>query len=172
MSLFHWLLGKQAANDDGSDVAVVRRIADELEEMDPATARHTAAFAYLLGRVAHADLHISAVETERMEQIVIDHAGLSAAQAAMVVRIAQTHARLFGGTDDFLVTREFASVATREQKLALLECLFAVSAADHSISAQEDQEIRRVASTLRLDHRDFIAARMRHAEHLEVLKPE
>lgn len=172
MSLFDWLGGKHADRSDGSDVAVVRRIADQLAELEPAEARYIAAFAYLLGRVALADLDISAAETARMDAMVAEHGGLSPAQATMVVRMAQTHAGLFGGTDDFLVTRDFASVATREQKLALLECLYAVSAADHSISAEEDHEIRRIASTLNLGHRDFIAARLRHAEHLAVLNQE
>lgn len=172
MSLFDWLGQPRGASAAGSEVEVVRRIARDLEELDPAEARHIASFACLLGRVAHADLHVSEDETARMDALVAEHGGLTAAQATMVVRMAQSHARLFGGTDDFLVTREFAAFATREQKLALLECMYAVSAVDHSISAEEDREIRRVASGLRLEHRDFIAARMRFAEHLDVLKTD
>lgn len=172
MSVFDWLTGKTASKAVDSDVEVVQRISQQLQQLDAEQARHIASFAYLLGRVANADLHVSAEETARMDELVAEHGGLSPAQAAMVVRMSQSHAQLFGGTDDFLVTREFAAAASREQKLALLQCMYAVSAADHSISAEEDQEIRRVASGLGLHHRDFIAVRLRFAEHLDVLRTD
>ena len=65
-----------------------------------------------------------------------------------------------------IVTREFEKSASREQKLALLECLFAVSAIDESTRTVEDNEIRRVASELKLDHNDYIAVRAAHVAHL------
>ena len=48
----------------------------------------------------------------------------------IVVQMAKTQNQLFGSTEDYLVTREFERMASREQKLALLDCLFAVAAAD------------------------------------------
>jgi uncharacterized tellurite resistance protein B-like protein len=87
-------------------------------------------------------------------------------RAALVVRIAKTEGLRHGGTEDFIVTREFDSLASREQKLALLDCLFAVSASDRAIRTIEDNEIRRVASELKLDHADYIAVRTAHVEHL------
>jgi len=56
----------------------------------------------------------------------------------LVVQIAKTQATLFGGTENFLVTQEFNRMATVEQKLSLLQCLFAVAAADKVISSVED----------------------------------
>jgi uncharacterized tellurite resistance protein B-like protein len=90
----------------------------------------------------------------------------------LVVQIAKSQATLFGGTENFLVTREFNKMASREQKLALLECLFAVSAADESISNVEDREVRQIANELQLTHQDFINARLMYKEHLAVLKKE
>ena len=77
----------------------------------------------------------------------------------MIVRVAREAARHSGGTDDYLVTREFERIATREEKLELLDCLFAVGAADDSILTVEDNEVRRVASELKLEHADYIAVR-------------
>jgi len=77
----------------------------------------------------------------------------------MVVQMAKTQSVLFGGVENFLVTREFEKIATREQKIALLHCLFAVSAADQSISSAEDTTIRTIANELNLDHADFIAVK-------------
>lgn len=173
MSILDWLTGGSSATAKvESEVETVRRIARQLDQLPPDQARYIASFAYILGRVAHADLHVSDDETAAMERMVVEHAGLGESEAVMVVELAKTHNQLFGGTENFLVTREFAVTATREQKRALLECLYAVSAADASISAEEDQEIRRIASELRLEHSDFIAARSRWAEHLDVLRED
>ncbi len=172
MSLLDWLTKRPASAPPISEVETVRRIARELGELPPDRARYIACFAYLLGRVAFADLEFSEAETSTMERLVAETTDLPPEQAVLVVQMAKTHNQLFGGTENFLVTREFDQIATPEQKRALLECLYAVSAADHSISAAEDMEIRRIASELRLHHRDFIAVRTRYARHLDVLKDD
>ena len=148
----------------------IRKITDALDKMDPEQAKYIASFAYILGRVAHADLHISEHETREMERIVQGLGGLPEEQAILVVQMAKTQNLLFGSTENFVVTREFNNSATRPQKLALLQCLFAVSSADQTISTAEDNEIRKISSELKLDHRDFIAARSAYRQHLSVLK--
>lgn len=172
MSMFKWLgLGGQPETDSTGDTETVRKIVSELEAMDAERARYVAAFAYILGRVAHADLHFSADETRKMEEIVLRLGHLPAEQAILVVQIAKSQNRLFGGTENFLVTREFAEVSTAEQRQELLDCLFEVSAADASISGAEEAEIRQVASELGFSHREFVAARSVYSQHREVLKP-
>ena len=161
---------QEAPRTTSLETETVRKITDALDRLEPDRARYIAAFAYVLSRVAHADLEVSAEETRAMEQVIMQRAGLPEAQAILVVQIAKTQNLLFGGTENYLVTREFERLATREQKLALLDCLFAVSSADESISVVEDNEIRQITSELRLDHSDFIAARVAYREHLAVLK--
>ena len=68
------------------------------------------------------------------------------------------------------MTRQFAEIADRAQKLALLDCLLAVSAADDSIGTVEDNEVRRIVSEIRLEHADFIAARTAYQRQLRVLR--
>ena len=148
----------------------VRKITEQLDKMDRDQARHIAAYAYVLGRVAHADMEISDEETREMERLVEDMGGLPEEQAILVIQLAKTQNVLFGSTENFVVTKEFNRIASRDQKVALLSCLFAVSSADQSISTAEDNEIRRISQELRLDHRDFIAARSAYIHHLEVLK--
>jgi uncharacterized tellurite resistance protein B-like protein len=142
-----------------ADTETVRKIASALDRLDPDKARYIAAFAYILSRVARADLQISDEELRTMERLVQDKGGLEEAQAVMVVQMAKTQSILFGGVENFLVTREFAKIATREQKIALLHCLFGVSAADNSISSAEDTTIRTIADELHLDRADFIAVK-------------
>ena len=156
----------------GSDTEAVRRIATALERLPPPQARYIAAFAYLLSRVANADMEISAEETAEMERIVREVGGLPEDQAVLVVQMAKTHNALFGGTENFLVTREFNTLADHEQKVRLLHCLFAVSAADTSVSTVEDNTISKIAGELLLDHRDFIAVKRAYRDSLAVLKKD
>jgi uncharacterized tellurite resistance protein B-like protein len=171
MSILRFLgLSGAAASGPGADTQTVRKIVASLDAMEPDKARWIAAFAFLLCRVARTDLAISAEEAAAMERIVMDTGGLSEEQAVLVLQIAKTQEALFGSTENFLVSREFNKIATREQKIALLECLFAVSAADESVSTAEDNEIVRICAELQLPREEVVTARSLYREHLAVLK--
>jgi uncharacterized tellurite resistance protein B-like protein len=170
MSILRWLGFGESADASQRDVDAVRRIADALDRMEPSRARYLAAFAYLLGRVACADRDVSLDETRVMERIVGERGGLAEEQAVLVVQIAKSQNLLFGGTEDFLVAREFDQMATRDEKLALLDCLYAVSAADRSITVLEDNEISRIAQALKLEHSDLVRARLLYKQYLSVLQ--
>ncbi len=162
-----------ASSEPESDTTAsetIHKISQAIDELPPDQATHIASFAYILGRVANADLHISREELAEMERIVERVGGLPEEQAVLVVQIAKAQHALFGSTENFVVTQQFNRIANRSQKLALLHCLFAVSSSDQSISVKEDNEIRGICSELRLDHSDFIAARSTYREHLAVLK--
>ena len=167
------LLGMAGGGEPGGDdssTETVRRIAGELEAMPADRARYVAAFAYVLSRVAHADLSISREETRKMEEIVRRVGRLPAEQAVLVVEIAKSQARLFGHTEDFLVTRELHEVSTDEQRREVLDCLFAVSAADESISSAEETKIRQIASELGFAHAEYVAARAAWSDKREILR--
>ena len=148
----------------------VRAIVEALDRLEPERARYLAAFAYILSRVARADLTVSPEETRTMEQLVGEQGGIPEDQAVIIVQMAKHQNLLFGATEDFLVTREFNKISTPEQKLALLDCLFAVAAAEDLVSLTEDNEIRQIASELGLSHHDFIAIRSRYRDRLSILK--
>src|SRR5688572_32567055 len=95
----------------------LRDLVEALDRLDPERARHLARFAYLLGRVALADRHISPEETQAMETLVQEEGRLSAKQALLVVTLAKSSNLLFGGTADFQVAKEFAEHATYDEKL-------------------------------------------------------
>src|ERR1700752_2486027 len=111
---------------DGEAFAPLRDTLAGVNHLEPARARYLAAFAYLLGRVAQADQHVSPEETAAMEALVREHGALSQDQAMVVVQLAKTSNLLFGGTANYLVAREFSELATDDQKLALMRCLFAL----------------------------------------------
>lgn len=154
------------------DFAPLRETLEALDHLEPERARHLAAFAYLLGRVAHADLQVTPEETAAMEALVLRHGQLSQDQAMVVVQLAKTSNLLFGGTANVLVAREFLQLATHEQRLALMHCLFALSATDETISLAEEGEIHRIANELRIEHADLVALRVAHQRHLPGLSRE
>ncbi len=152
------------------DTATVRKIVRALEEMDGERARFIAAFAYLLSRVANADLDISSEETREMEEIVRRFGELPEEQAILIVEIAKSQNRLFGGTEDFQVAQEFKRLADRQQREELLHCLFAVSAADDEITAEEEAGIRQIADELGFSHREYVDVRAHYNDKRTVMR--
>ena len=107
-SVLDWLRGLAGSQTQPQgDTDTVRRIVAELDKLDPQRARYLAAFAYVLSRVAGADFHITEIETEKMVELVNRLGQLTEGQAVLVVEIAKSQQRLFGGTENYLVTREF-----------------------------------------------------------------
>jgi uncharacterized tellurite resistance protein B-like protein len=159
-------LGFGTTQLDTPDHAPLRDLVETLEHLEPDRARHLARFAYLLGRVAHADQHVSPEETLAMEALVVEEGALSPEQAVVVVGLAKSSNLLFGGTADFIVAQEFAEAASYEQKLALARCLFRVAATEAAISVAEESEIHRVASHLKILPHDLTALRVSHAKFL------
>lgn len=173
MSLLQLLKRNLDKNKDTSATTdTVRKITRQLDELDPSKAKYIACFAYLLSRTAGVDLNISSEETETMEKIVTERSGLSEEQAVIVVQMAKTQNLLFGGTENYLVTREFKDLSSQQQRLALLDCLFAVAASHKEISTIEDNEISQIADELRIEHRDFISIRSGYRDYLAVLKKD
>ena len=165
-TLLKWLGGGEEIGE--SDALV--RAAGVLDGVPPERARYVAAFAYLLARVAAVDSHVSPDEMDLMHRVVQREADLSDEEARVIVDLALGDALRFAGTHNLDVTREFMTLATAEQRLGLLRCLFAVSAADDSVELAEDNEIRRISRELKIEHADFIAARAEVRAHLAVLK--
>jgi uncharacterized tellurite resistance protein B-like protein len=155
-----------------TEFAPLRDTLDALDNLEPERARFLAAFAYLLGRVANADQQITPEETRTMEALVREHGQLAEEQSMLVVQLAKTSNLLFGGTANFLVAREFSALASYEQKLALMRCLFALAATDRTISTAEESEIHRIANELRIDHPDLTALRLAHTRFLPGISRE
>lgn len=163
--VFKWL----GLDGPSNEPEVLDTIASALAHLDERRARYLSAFAYLLGRVALADHAVTPAERESMLAFVAKEGALSDDEAAAVVKLAVDEFRRLGGTHNLIVAREFAALATTDERLALLRCLFAVSAADDSVLVREDNEIRQISRELKIEHADFIRARAEVRAHLAVL---
>jgi uncharacterized tellurite resistance protein B-like protein len=169
------LLGKPEENPGPisapeRETETVRRIASELAQLEPEQRRFLAGFAYLLSRAAHADLDISDDEVRLMERVVTEIGKLPEAQAVLVVQIAKHQTELYSGTEDYLVTREFAARASEEQRRAVMEACFAVVAVDHQITAVEFAELTEISDELGLTRPELNEIRAKYRDQLSVLQ--
>ena len=164
------LLGFRPAPGAPEPPDAVREIAARLDRLPPERARYVAAFAVVLSRVAHADLHIDARERKKIAQVLVDLGHLEPEEAAAAAEIATAQSHAAGGTEHFLATRELAEAAAPEQREEILECLFAVSAADGVISSREESQVRQIASELGVSHRELAAARSKWNEYRQILR--
>jgi uncharacterized tellurite resistance protein B-like protein len=171
-SVLDWLRGLTGSTEVRGDTDTVRRIVAELDKLDPDRARYLAAFAYVLSRVAGADFQISEVETLKMVELVHRLGQLTEAQALLVVEIAKSQQRPLGATENFLVTREFREIASEQQRFDLLRCLFAVAAADTTISSEEEAQLWQVAGELGFSRAEFTKIRGEYQELRSVLQPD
>jgi uncharacterized tellurite resistance protein B-like protein len=138
-----------------ADTESVRLIAKQLSGMPPAKARYLAAFAYLLGRAANANLAVSEAELLEMQQLVEEVGGLEGDTAHLVVVLAGAQSGQFGATEDFLVTREFKAISTMEEREKLIRCCFLVMAADDEIDETESWLANRLAEELDIERPDL-----------------
>ncbi len=168
MSLLLRFLGleKKDRNAAAAGGEATQHIAEQLAGLEPERARFFAAFAYVLTRVAGADLRVEECELAEMRRTLVRVAGIDEPEAELVVEMASTQADRLGATDDYLVTRDFRRIASREERVQLLECLFSVAAADETITGDESAAIMNVAQELGLGRDEVIAIRARYRDKL------
>jgi uncharacterized tellurite resistance protein B-like protein len=165
------LLGlSEAAPTGAKDTETVRQIAAELDRLPRDEARYIASFAYVMARVAHADLEVSEAETREMERLVGGMADLGEVQTGLVVQIAKHQAVNLGGTENYLVTRQFRELSTHPQRIGLLRCLFAVAAADDTVTHDEEQQISQIGVELGLTSPEVASVRSSYRDKLATLK--
>jgi len=148
------------------ETATVRRIVARLEAMPPERARLIAAAAYTLARAAHADLDISDEETAAIERELQRDGALDESTAVLVTQMAKLQARTVGGTEDYVVTREFKALATETQRDDVMRACFAIGAVNGTISAEETAVLNQIAGELDIDAAALNAIRAEHHEQL------
>lgn len=159
-----------AASTTAGDTATVRRIVARLDEMPADQARLVASAAYTLARSAHADLDISAEEITVIERELQTHGALDEPTAVLVAEMAKLQAKTVGGTEDYVVTREFAALASEQQRIDVLRACFAVGAASGSISAEESAAVNQIAAELGLEDAVVKSIRAEFHERLSAVQ--
>jgi uncharacterized tellurite resistance protein B-like protein len=83
---------------------------------------------------------------------------LTPAQAELVIEVAVSEEAQY--LDFFRLSREFGEYFSYDESIKMARALFAVAAADGDISFEETEEIRSIASGIKLTHQEFIAAKL------------
>ncbi|MGH7896458.1 MAG: TerB family tellurite resistance protein [Candidatus Binatia bacterium] len=161
-------LGLVPATVPPRDRGLVEDIERLLAHLEPGRAEFVAVFAGLLARVAFADQEISEAEVSRIETLILGHGGLSLAEAQAVAAIARH--KTLRSAEPHLLTRRFGAIASGEQRLALIDCLYAVASADDLVAFVEDVEVRRIADALLVPWSEVLKIRSRYREKLEELQ--
>lgn len=155
---------------NGGESELGKQLATLLEHLGEERVRYLAAFGGLLGRVAHADNDFSKEEDERIKNILQHFTDLSSKEAEVVQRIIHENTKTLSGIENYIYTRELNEFASKDKKLEIVSCLFAVAAADDEISSEENESIRLINKALLLTHDDFIAIRSMYKDKLLVMK--
>jgi uncharacterized tellurite resistance protein B-like protein len=80
--------------------------------------------------------------------------------------MAKLQAKTVGGTEDYVVTREFKALADESQRIVVLRACFAVMAANGTISAEETATINQIAEELDIDDATLNTIRADYHEQL------
>jgi uncharacterized tellurite resistance protein B-like protein len=163
-------LGLEANGPPAGADPFLGRLQDELRRLGPDRLEYLAGFAGQLARVAHADAGISDVEAASIASQLSAHAGLEAADARVVVDLLRNEFDVLRSVQHHILNRAINAQASAEEKERLVDCLYAVAAADHLVSELEEREIRVVADALLVTHRKQMDIRARYRDRIEALQ--
>jgi uncharacterized tellurite resistance protein B-like protein len=133
---------------DATGAASIRRVASELASLSPERRSFLAGYAYILVRVARADSEADPAETRRIEAAVTAAGDVSEAQAALLVALAGRTSSLYGPSEDYAVTREFARRSSPQERQRLMRACISVLVTSGPISGSETAELYEVGREL------------------------
>lgn len=113
----------------------------------------------LMARVANVDRNVGNVELNRIIQALRDHWAIGEIEANLVAEVAV--ADIHKGLDGYQLSSQFFECTTEDERLHFLDALFAVAAGNNGVSFEETEEIRAIATVLKLTHQDFITAKLK-----------
>jgi uncharacterized tellurite resistance protein B-like protein len=124
------------------------------------------ATAVLLFDVMRADSDISDAERAQTMSTLRQHFALS--EEALAQLMAQAEQTAKKANDYFNVTSSMNDAFTQAQKIQVIEFMWQVAYADESIEAHEHHLISKIAGLLHVTHGEYIAAKMRAKESMQI----
>jgi uncharacterized tellurite resistance protein B-like protein len=163
-------IGLQREGPPADADSFLRRLHDQLRRLGPERLEYLAGFAGQLARVAHADGGISPAEGKAIAAQLCAHGRLSGDEARVIVDLLRHEFDVLRSVQPYVLNRAINATASPQEKETLIDCLYAIAAADHLVSDVEEQEIRRVSTALLISHRTLMDIRGRYRDRLEVLQ--
>ncbi|MCF8720127.1 tellurite resistance TerB family protein [Nitrospina gracilis] len=116
-------------------------------------------FGTLLASVAHVDEEFHEEEKKALKSELKKRFEFTPKELDLLLEVVSEQAQR--GYDFDEVTREFNKLYSYNDRMATVDCFFAVAAADGNISHEESEEIRRITKALRIPHSAFKASKVR-----------
>jgi uncharacterized tellurite resistance protein B-like protein len=113
----------------------------------------------LMARVAYVDHEVQEGEFDTMVSAIKGNWELSDIEAAMVAESAVS--AITKGLDYYRLSRRFFESTNEDERLHFMDALFAVADGDSGVSYEEIEEIRTIATVLKLTHKQFIDAKLK-----------
>jgi uncharacterized tellurite resistance protein B-like protein len=113
----------------------------------------------VMAQVAKVNPQVTSDERNVMVDALQRHWSLSRDEAEFVAEVAVSEPAT--KLDRYRLAREFSETLTHEEALQFVDVLFAIATADGGASTDEIEEIRGIASSLKLFQREFIEAKMK-----------
>ncbi len=113
----------------------------------------------LMARVAYVDHEVQEGEFDTMVSAIKGNWELSDIEAAMVAESAVSS--ITKGLDYYRLSRRFFESTNEDERLHFMDALFAVADGDSGVSYEEIEEIRTIATVLKLTHKQFIDAKLK-----------
>ncbi len=113
----------------------------------------------LMARVAYVDHEVQEGEFDTMVSAIKGNWELSDIEAAMVAESAVS--AITKGLDYYRLSRRFFESTNEDERLHFMDALFAVADGDSGVSYEEIEEIRTIATVLKMTHKQFIDAKLK-----------
>ncbi len=113
----------------------------------------------LMALIAYVDRDLGDGEIEQMVEIMREHWQVNDFEANLVAEVAVSESTK--GLDGYLLASQLFDITNEEERLHFMDVLFAVADADGGVSYEETEEIRVIATIMKLTHQQFISAKLK-----------
>ena len=118
----------------------------------------------LMAAVAHVDDYFEPLEKKALKRCLTDQFSLKGKELTLLFEVVEEQVRQ--GFDFYEVATELNRVASYNDRIHLMECLFEVSIADGKMAHEEAEEVRRITKALRIPHKTFIEHKVRALDQI------
>ena len=123
----------------------------------------------LLGKLAYSDRNISDDELAVAKKVLTAKTSISPELFDKVLQIVKQHTLELVGLEDHLYLKLLNEISSKDEKLEILESLFALAAADSKICSAEERDLSVISKGLRLAHEEYIVIKRRYSDSLASL---
>ena len=129
-----------------------------------------ACIAGLFARVIYIDFEVHKNEILKMKDALQKWTTLKEEDINAIVELSLKEIKELAGLENHKYAGPLDEILSKEQRYGVLESLFQIAASDGNVDEKESEEIRVIATGLRLEHKHFISARATVLEYLGALK--